>query len=382
MFDYIVVGAGFSGAVIAQKIAKELDKRVLVIEQRNHIGGNCYDYRNEHGILVHRYGPHLFHTNNKIIVDYLSRFTQWDMYQHRVLAEIDGKNVPIPFNFNTIDALFPAGLARKYEDALLEEFDYNSKVPILDLKKCDNPLLTDLADYIYDKVFYNFTKKQWGVSPEDISSEVTARVPIFIGRDNRYFNDKYQMMPRDGYTELFANMLDHKNIKLLLNTDYKEVVSLNESDSTLKLFGNAYNGSVIYTGCIDQLFECKHGELPYRSIDFEFETLALKKYQEVTTVNYPNSNDFTRITEFKHFGNNDSDFTTIMKEYPKEYDSKTDIPYYPVFTGENANIYDKYLGELTKYKKLYAIGRLAEYKYYDMDDAVENALNFFNGLLK
>lgn len=381
MFDYVVIGAGFSGAVTAQKIATELDKKVLLIEKRSHIGGNCYDYLNEHGILVHQYGPHLFHTDNEAIVEYLSQFTQWDLYQHEVLAEISGKKVPIPFNLNTIDELFPYGLAREYEKALLSEFRYNSKVPILELKKCKDPLLIQLADYIYENVFYNFTKKQWGISPEDMSPEVTARVPIFIGRDNRYFTDKYQMMPRDGYTALFCNMLRHPNIKLLLNTDFKEALEINNQSGVTKLFGQQYNGITIFTGCIDELFNYQYGALPYRSIDFEFETLRLEKFQDATTVNYPNSNNFTRITEFKHLKPNQSGYTTIVKEYPKAYDTKHDIPYYPIFTQDNQNMYNRYLQHLDNYKNLYAIGRLAEYRYYDMDDAVERALNFFENTL-
>ncbi len=378
MFEYVVVGAGFSGAVIAHKIASDLDKKVLLIEKRQHVGGNCYDYLNEHGILVHKYGPHLFHTDNDEVVQFLSSFTKWDMYQHEVLAEIDGKKVPIPFNMNTIDQLFPHELAKSYVEALLKEFKYNTKVPILELKKCKSPLLTELADYVYNNVFFNFTIKQWGISPEDISPEVTARVPIFIGRDNRYFNDKYQMMPRDGYTALFNNLLDHPNIKLLLNTDFKEVVDIDTESKSLRLFGNKFSGKTIFTGCIDQLFDFQFGELPYRSIDFEFETLHQDMYQDATTVNYPNSNDFTRITEFKHLKKNTSRYTTIVKEYPKGYDSKCDIPYYPIFTDDNQKMYNSYLNLLQGFDDMYAIGRLAEYRYYDMDDAVERAMRFFN----
>lgn len=377
MFDYVIIGAGFSGAVMAQKIATELDKKVLIIEQRQHIAGNCYDYLNEHGILVHQYGPHLFHTDNKEIVEYLSKFTQWDLYQHEVLAEINGQKVPIPFNLNTISKLFPAELAKKYEEALLNEFKFNSKVPILELRKCKDPLLTELSEFIYENIFYNFTKKQWGISPEDIDPDVTARVPIFIGRDNRYFNDKYQMMPRNGYTALFNKMLDSQNIKLLLNTDYKEVLEIDCDNMSFKLFGNDFNGEVIFTGCIDELFNYQFGQLPYRSIDFEFETLPQEKYQDATTVNYPNSNDFTRITEFKHLKPNQSRYTTIVKEYPKDRLSECDIPYYPVFTKSNQEMYGHYLKFLDKFDKLHAVGRLAEYRYYDMDDAVERALSFF-----
>ena len=382
MFDYVIIGAGFSGSVVAQRIATKLDKKILLIEKRQHIGGNCYDYTNEHGILIHKYGPHLFHTDNKSVLEFLSKFTKWDPYEHEVLAEIDQKKVPIPFNLNTIDKLFPADLAKEFEKALLKEFKKNTKVPILELRKRKDPLLSKLANYVYENLFYNFTKKQWGIPPESMDPAVTARVPIFVGRDNRYFNDKYQMMPRDGYTALFNNMLDHPNIKLLLNTDFKEVVEINSDKKSLKLFGNEYHGNVIFTGCIDELFDYKLGQLPYRSIDFEFETLHQKKYQDATTVNYPNTNKFTRITEFKNIKPNNSEYTTIVKEYPKPRDSLSDMPYYPIFTEENQNMYNNYLKLINDFENLHTIGRLAEYRYYDMDDAVERALDFFETTLR
>jgi len=378
MFDYIIVGAGLAGSIIANKIATELNKKVLIIEQRQHIGGNCYDYMNKHGILVHKYGPHLFHTNNKDVVDYLSDFTQWESYQHTVLANIDGLDVPLPFNLNTIHSLFPPTLAKKYEEVLLKNFKYNTKVPILELQKSNDPLLLELAEYIYEKVFLNYTIKQWGISPKEIDPNVTARVPIFIGRDNRYFNDKYQMLPKEGYTKLFQNMLNHKNIKLMLNTDFKEIISLDNKQKTIKAFNANFQGKLIFTGRIDDLFNYKFGELPYRSLDLQFETLFQKNYQKVTTVNYPNNFDFTRITEFKHLHKNSSDFTTIVKEFPKHYNRNQDVPYYPIFTDINQNNFNKYNTEVTTFKNLHTIGRLAEYKYYDMDDVILAALELFN----
>jgi len=226
MFDYIIVGAGFAGSVIAERIAKVLNKKVLVIEKRNHIGGNCYDYKSKEGIIIHKYGPHLFHTNNKDVFDYLSNFTDWQIYNHKVLAFIDGKKVPIPFNFNSIELLFPKPLAEKLINKLLEKYPYGSKVPILELKKENDKDLKFLADYVYEKVFKNYTAKQWGKRPEEIDPNVTARVPIFIGRDDRYFNDRYQVVPIDGYTKIFERMLSHPNIKLMLNTDFREVIKV------------------------------------------------------------------------------------------------------------------------------------------------------------
>ncbi len=380
MFDYVIIGAGYAGSVMAERIATQLNKKVLIIEKRNHIGGNSYDFKDENNILIHKYGPHLFHTNNKKVFDYLSQFTSWDIYNHKVLAVIDGKEVSIPFNFNTINDVFPETLAKKLEEKLLNEFKYNSKVPILELKKSTDKDLQFLADFVYEKIFVHYTAKQWGMKPEDMDSAVTARVPIFVGRDDRYFNDKYQVVPKNGYTKIFENMLNHKNIKLLLNTDFKEVCELQEDG--FYLLDNKFNGKIIYTGQIDELFDYKFGDLPYRSVDMKFETIEKEYYQEAATVNYPNGYDFTRITEFKHIHPIDSKKTTILKEYPKEYIKGKDTPYYPIFTTENQTKYNQYLEYSKRWNNLILLGRLAEYKYYDMDDIVERALEVFEKEIK
>jgi len=376
MIDYIIIGSGLAGVVIAERIATQLNKKVLIIEKRNHVGGNCFDFKDENNILIHKYGPHLFHTNNKEVVDYLSNFTTWDIYNHEVLAYIDGKKVSIPFNFNTLYEVFPTSKAKALEERLLETYDYNSKVPILELKKSTDKDLQFLADFVYEKIFVNYTAKQWGMKPEDMDSAVTARVPIFIGRDNRYFNDSYQNLPKNGYTNMINNMLNHKNIKIMLNTDFKEVCELKEKD--FYLFGSKFEGKVIYTGQIDELFDYKFGDLPYRSVDMKFETVECEFYQEKATINYPNDYDFTRITEFKHIHPINSTKTTILKEYPKEYKKGIDIPYYPIFTKENQEKYNKYLEYSKEFNNLVLVGRLAEYKYYDMDDIVERALKVFD----
>ena len=271
MFDYIIVGAGFAGSVIAERIANKLNKKVLIIDKRNHIGGNCYDELIEN-IIVHRYGPHLFHTDYKEVWNYLSKFTEWDIYHHKVLVFIDGKKVPIPFNFNTLYEVFPNELAKKLEKKLLENYKYNSKVPILELKKSSDKNLKFLAVFIYEKIFVNYTAKQWGMKPEEIDSAVTARVPVFIGKDNRYFNDKYQGVPKDGYTKLFQNMLNHPNIKIMLNTDFKEVIQINQETKKIYFLNQEFKGKFIFTGKIDELFDYKLGELSYRSVDMKFET--------------------------------------------------------------------------------------------------------------
>lgn len=380
MIDYIIVGSGLAGVVMAERIATKLNKKVLLIEKRNHIGGNCFDFKDENNILIHKYGPHLFHTNNKEVIDYLSNFTSWDIYNHEVLAYIDGAKVSIPFNFNTLYEVFPNSKAKVLEEKLLQEYDYNSKVPILELKKSTDKDLQFLADFIYDKIFVNYTAKQWGMKPEDMDGAVTARVPVFIGRDNRYFNDSYQMLPKNGYTNMINNMLNHKNIKIVLNTDFKEVCELREKD--FYLFGSKFEGKVIYTGQIDELFEYTFGELPYRSVDMKFETVEKEYYQERATVNYPNDYDFTRITEFKHIHWANSNKTTILKEYPQEYIKNKNTPYYPIFTNDNQEKYNRYLDYSKEFKNLILVGRLAEYKYYDMDDMVERALEVFEKEVK
>ncbi|RBQ26581.1 MULTISPECIES: UDP-galactopyranose mutase [Arcobacteraceae] len=380
MIDYIVVGSGLAGVVLAQNIATQLNKKVLIVEKRNHIGGNCYDFKDENSILIHKYGPHLFHTNDKEVVDYLSNFTSWDIYNHEVLAYIDGKKVPIPFNFNTLYELFPNQKAKELEELLLKNYEYNSKIPILELKKSTNKDLSFLADFIYDKIFVNYTAKQWGMKPEDIDSAVTARVPVFIGRDNRYFNDSYQSLPKFGYTKMIENMLNHKNIKLMLNTDFKEICEIKDKD--FYLFDRKFDGKIIYTGQIDELFDYKFGELPYRSVEMRFETIEKDFYQEKATVNYPNDYDFTRITEFKHIHPINSSKTTILKEYPQEYIKDVNTPYYPIFTQENQKKYNQYLEYSQEFQNLILVGRLAEYKYYDIDDIVKRALEVFVENLK
>ncbi|RXJ66836.1 UDP-galactopyranose mutase [Halarcobacter ebronensis] len=375
MVDYIIVGAGLAASVMAERIATKLDKKVLIIEKRNHIGGNCYDFKDDNNILIHKYGPHLFHTNDKEVVDYLSSFTSWDIYNHEVLAYIDGKKVPIPFNFNTLYELFPSLKAKILEEKLLKNYEFNSKMPILELKKSTDEDLSFLADFIYEKIFVNYTAKQWGMKPEEMDSAVTARVPVFIGRDNRYFNDKYQMLPSHGYTKMIEKMLEHKNIKLMLSTDFKEVCRV--EDKTFYLFDKKFEGRVIYTGQIDELFDYKFAQLPYRSVDMKFESVDKEFYQEKATVNYPNDYEFTRITEFKHIHPTKASKTTILKEYPQEYKIGENTPYYPIFTEKNQQNYNKYLEYAKEFKNLVLVGRLAEYKYYDMDDIVKRALEVF-----
>lgn len=369
IYDYLIVGAGFAGSVIAERIASQLNKKILVIEKREHIGGNCFDFFDEYGICIHKYGPHAFHTNSQKIWDYLSKFTLWTPYEHKVLAEIEKKKVPIPFNFNSIEMLFPKTYAEKIISLLKNRFGENIKIPILKLKNEDNKDLKFLAEFIYENVFLGYTQKQWGFKPEELDYSVTSRVPIFIGRDNRYFYDKYQAIPKNGYTKLFEKILKHKNIEILLNTEFKHV----KNDLKYK--------KLIFTGPIDNFFDYIFGELPYRSLSFNFQNLNQEYFQEVAQVNYPNNYKWTRITEFKHFLSQKQMTTTIAYEFPQVYSKNINEPYYPIPRKENEELYKKYLDEAKKIENsVIFLGRLAEYKYYNMDEIVGNALLKFENL--
>jgi UDP-galactopyranose mutase len=380
MFDSIIIGSGFAGSVLAERLATQNNKKILIIEKRNAVAGNCNDCFDEHGVLVHKYGPHLFHTDNAEVFHYLSKFTTWQDYQHEVLAYVDGQKIPIPFNLNSLNKVFPHSLASSLEKKLIEKYGFDVKIPILDLVKEKDKELKYLADYIYKKVFANYTSKQWGCSPEEISPEVTARVPVFISRDDRYFQDKYQAIPKLGYTQLFTKMLAHDNIKIMLNTDCKDVLTFDGDSGDINLFGQPFTGEFIYTGMIDELFDWRYGELSYRSLQFDFEYLDLDFYQQVTTENYPDNYDFTRITEFKRMSGQEVRGTTIVREFPQDYermDEKKNIPYYPILTEDNSRRYNKYLELSKKYPNLTLLGRLAEYRYYDMDDIVARALDIY-----
>ncbi len=380
MFDVVIVGAGFAGSVLARQLASVAGKKVLLVERRRHIAGNCHDAVDGHGVLVHTYGPHLFHTSNREVFEYLSSFTEWHEYQHRVLAVVDGRKVPLPFNLTSLEMLFPGGMARTLEKKLVERFGFGVKVPIMELIRTDDAELKMLADYIYEKIFVHYTVKQWGVTPEDISPEVMERVPVFISRDDRYFQDTYQAVPRHGYTRLFEKMLDHPGIHLLLNTDYRVIVQPNLERRTMSLFGQPFKGELIFTGMIDEFFDYSLGRLPYRTLDFVFETFEQEFFQEVATVNYPNEYDFTRITEFKHIHARQLPKTTVLREFPRDYrgfDQEGGTPSYPIFQEANTALYERYRNMAEKFPALTLVGRLAEYRYYDMDDIVARALEVF-----
>ena len=383
-YDVIVVGTGFAGSTIAERMANDSNKKVLIIDKRDNIGGNMYDYFDENGILIHKYGPHLFHTNLDNVYEYLSKFTKWFKYEHRVLGSVKGNLVPIPFNLTSIDESFPKDKAKKLKDILLSKFEENKKIPILELKKIDDKDIQELAEFIYENVFLYYTMKQWGQTPDQIDPNVTNRVPVYLSTDDRYFQDKYQFMPEGGYTKLIEKMLDSKNIDVKLGVSASDLIEI--KDDTIYVDGKKYNGLLVYSGAIDELFNYKYGDLPYRSLKFEFEEINKEFYQPVGTVNYPTKEDkFTRITEYKHMTTPscDSKKTVILREYPCQYDrfsKDANIPYYPIANEDNQNLYDKYLNDAKKIPGLYLLGRLAQYKYYNMDLVINEALKLYESL--
>jgi UDP-galactopyranose mutase len=361
MFDFLIVGAGFAGSVLAERLASQLGKKVLLIDKRNHIGGNTYDFYNKDGILVHKYGPHIFHTNSREVFDYLGQFTEWRSYEHRVLASVDGMLVPLPINLNTINTLYGLQLGCSEVEKFLE-----SKSEKRDrIITSEDVVVTKVGKDLYEKFFKGYTRKQWGMDPSELDASVAARIPTRSSRDNRYFTDTYQAMPLYGYTRLFENMLSHPNIKIMLNTDYKEV----EKHIPFK--------QMIFTGPIDYYFDYYYGKLPYRSIEFKFETHDKECFQPTGTVNYPNEHPYTRVTEFKYVTGQKHPKTSVVYEYPKADGD----PYYPVPRPENAELYKKYHSLAAGLKNVYFSGRLGTYKYYNMDQVVAQSLTLFKKTL-
>ena len=378
-FDALVVGAGYAGTVTARALA-EKGRRVLVLERRDHVAGNAYDRPDQAGVLIHQYGPHIFHTNDKRVFDWLSRFTQWRDYRHRVIANIpddkDGRmTYPVPFNLTSLETAFGLEEGKRLGDKLIAAYGPEKKVTILELRQNADPEISALADYVYEHVFVHYTMKQWGQKPEDIDPATTARVPVFLSRDDRYFQDAYQGMPLEGYTPMFERMLAHPNITVELGCDALE--RLDVSGDALKVDGEPFAGQVIYTGQADELFKFRFGPLPYRTLNFQFETLDQDDFQGYGTVNYTVDREYTRITEFKHrTGQVLPDKTTIVKEYSKAYSGILgEIPYYAIINPANRALYEQYRGLAERFGNLHLLGRLAEYQYYNMDAIAARALD-------
>ncbi|MDR1361398.1 MAG: UDP-galactopyranose mutase [Rickettsiales bacterium] len=356
-----MVGCGISGAVLARKIAEELNQQVFVIDSRNHIGGNCFDYRDaDSKILVQKYGPHIFHTDNAPVWNFLSRFTKWHLYQHKVLGQIDGRLAPIPFNLNSLQMLLPD--ADKLEARLIKTFGLNANISVAKLRGAGDKDLADLAEYIYEKVFSGYTAKQWGISAAEINPVVLDRVPVRISRDARYFLDTYQGIPAAGYTDMISNILNHKNIKVFLNTKFNKDMKY---------------GRLFWTGSIDEFFDCRLGILPYRSERIEFAKLQRPQFQPAACVNYPCDYSFTRITEYKQFLNDKSNYTIISYEYPGPFLRGRNQRMYPIENEENLRLYAQYVKLAQDYPNTWFLGRLGDYKYYDMDDACARAMSVF-----
>lgn len=357
-YDYMIVGAGFAGSVIAERLAQGMGQQVLLLDRREHIGGNAYDYYDESGVLVHRYGPHIFHTNAERIVDYLSRFTEWRPYEHRVLASIDGYLVPIPINLTTLNTLFNASMTS--EEA--ERFLADRAEPVEMIRTSEDVVVNQIGRELYNKFFRGYTRKQWGLDPSSLDKSVTGRIPTRTNVDDRYFTDTFQIMPRDGYTVMFERMLSHPSIDILLNTDFKAVrdcVSYKH---------------LIYCGPIDEYFELCFGLLPYRSLRFQHENLKQERFQPVAVVNFPDESvPYTRITEYKHLTGQTHHSTSISYEFP----CADGDPYYPVPRPENAKLYRRYKNLADQLPNVTFLGRLGTYKYYNMDQVVGQALALY-----
>ena len=394
--DVLIVGAGYAGAVSARRMAEDGNKKVLLLERRSHVAGNAYDCLDEAGILIHQYGPHIFHTNDKRVFDYLSRFTKWRRYQHRVIANLPRDNpdvvpahkktdgrffFPVPFNLDSLKNAFGEKEGERLGQKLLDAYPAQSQVTILELRQNSDPEIAAIADYVYRHVFVHYTMKQWGQTPEEIDPATTARVPVRLSKDDRYFQDAYQGMPLEGYAPMFERMLDHPNITVETGADALKRLEL--ADGKVKLDGKVFDGPVIYTGQVDELFSFCFGPLPYRTLDFQYETLSQDCFQPLGTVNYTVDKPYTRITEFKLLtGQKKPGVTTIMKEYSKAYSgAEGEIPYYAIINPENNALYAQYKTEADQYPNLYLLGRLAEYKYYNMDAIAARALELTDSLL-
>lgn len=376
-FDYVIVGAGLTGSVIARKLA-ENDKKVLVLEKRSHIGGNVYDEYDENGILVQRYGVHVFHTDKEEVFNFLSKFTEWNDYAITCLASIQGKMTDVPFNFRCIDTFYSEEKAKELKEKLLIEFNNVDRVPVIELLNSKDKDIKEFGNFLFENDYKPYTCKQWGRKPEEIDVSILNRVKIALSYDNRYFSNKYQCMPKDGFTKLMERMLSHQNITILTNKDVNELIYFKKGKCYLK--GIQFN-KLIYTGALDRLFDYKYGQLPYRTLHFEYNTYDVNKFLDAPFVVYPLHETMTRMTEFKSITMQKLEGkTTVVYEYPREYshlDESVD-PYYPIISDKNTELFNKYKELAKNYSNLILCGRLADYKYYDMDNAVSRGFEIFD----
>jgi UDP-galactopyranose mutase len=357
MYDWLIVGAGFAGSVLAERLASERNERILLIDRRPHIGGNAYDRYDDEGLLIHQYGPHIFHTNSKQIFDYLSRFTEWRFYEHRVLADVDDMLVPIPINLDTVNKLYGLNLTSEQ----LQDWFAERAENIGEIRTSEDVVVSVVGRELYEKFFRGYTRKQWGLDPSELDKSVTSRVPTRTNRDDRYFTDEFQFMPKNGYTRMFEKMVGHPNIHVMTQTEYDDVKNV------------VPHRRVIYCGPIDEYFNFQFGKLPYRSLRFEHVTLDKAWHQPVGVVNYPQTRDYTRVTEYKHLTGQEHAKTALTYEYP----SAEGDPYYPIPKAENQELFKKYERLAQATPDVWFVGRLATYRYYNMDQIVGQALATF-----
>lgn len=382
-YDAIVVGSGFAGATSARLLA-EKNKKVLIIEERGHIAGNAYDCYDDKGVFIHLYGPHIFHTNSKEVFDFLSRFAEFKEYHHKVIGNIDGILVPIPFNYKSLETLFPKEEADEIKAKLNEKYKGQTRVSILDLLADTDPTIHKFGEYVYEKVFAYYTAKQWEIPVDKIDKSVISRVPVIMGYEDTYFGDKYQYMPVKGFIEIFNNMLNHTNIDILLNTKAEDVLHADYEKGKIYYKDEEFTGPVIFSGPIDRFMNYEYGVLPYRTLKLVFESYPVTYYQSASVINYNTTEKFTRISEFKYLtGQELEGMTTILKEYPLKFDinnPEAKFPYYSINNPDNLALYNKYKEKISKIKNIHLCGRLAEYRYYNMDAATLRAMELVKDL--
>lgn len=376
-YDYIVVGAGLAGGILARKLAEESNKKILIVERRNHIAGNTFDYNDEHGVKVQKYGPHVLHTNIDKVYEFITKFCEPINYRTKCEAVIDSISTPSPFNFKTIDQFYSAEDSEALKKKLLEYYNNRPSVTVVEMLEAGDNVIKGFAEFLFEKDYRPYTAKQWNLKPEEIDPSVLKRVPIVLSYGDTYFYDKYEFMPKDGFVEMYRNIIDHPNIAICLGVDALQHISFIDN----RVLYDREEVKLIYTGAIDELFNYKYGVLPYRSLKFDFKSINSDSFQNAAIVAYPQVDGYTRITEYTKMPFQYCDgWTCIAYEYPVNYDKNAVVgsePYYPVLTVESLQTYQKYLEYSKQFKNLVLCGRLADFKYYNMDQVILRTLNLY-----